>query len=166
MEAERTDQCRWTGTMMSAFASCLIRKLLAAEHGAPHVQLPLTNARLASSDNARNKLQVQNIYTNLSLMTRYNGRLPLYSLQHVSLSNPLLCKTYHAIFRHCSLGSSPIGLPILTDNMPLPVIQNSVLIFFEMYQHNSRITYILLQLSRLRAPPDSILGHRSRNETN
>ena len=74
-EAERTDQkgCGWTGTMMRTFASCPIRKLLTAEHGTPRFQLPLTNARFASLDHARNKLQVQNSYTNQSFMMRYNG---------------------------------------------------------------------------------------------
>ena len=76
MEAERTDQkgCGWTGTMMRTFASCPIRKLLVAEHHTPHFQLPFTNARFASSDHARNKLQVQNIYTNQKFMMRCSGR--------------------------------------------------------------------------------------------
>lgn len=75
MEAERTDQkgCGLIGTFMSTFASCPIRKLLAAEHSTPHFQLPLTNARFACSDHARNKLQVQNILTNQIFMMRYNG---------------------------------------------------------------------------------------------
>ena len=76
MEAERTDQkgCGWTGTTFRTFASCPIGKLLAAEHGTPHFQLPLTNARFASSDHARNKVQMQNIYTNQSIIMRHTGR--------------------------------------------------------------------------------------------
>ena len=66
MKAERTDQkgCGWTGTVLRIFTSCPIRKLLAAEHGTPHFQLPLSNARFASLAHARNERQVLFIYTN------------------------------------------------------------------------------------------------------
>ena len=66
MKAERTAQkgCGWTGTVSRIFTSFPIRKLLAAEHGTAHFQLPLTNARFASWAHARNKRQVLYIYTN------------------------------------------------------------------------------------------------------
>ena len=66
MKAERTAQkgCGWTGTVSRIFTSCPFRKLLAAELGTPHFQLPLNNARFASLAHARNKRQVQFIYMN------------------------------------------------------------------------------------------------------
>ena len=65
MSAEPTAQkgCGWPGIVFRNFTSCPIRKLLTAEHGTPHFQLPLTNARFASLAHARNKRHVQFIYT-------------------------------------------------------------------------------------------------------